>query len=195
MNHYIIKEYLYWFNNQMRIKGKKALLLMDNFSAHELGVELIEEAKGLSYTKVMWLPPNATSIYQPLNQGIIQNWKSHVKQRFVKFMAHTFDQGKDLSKEMHVLHAVRWGIEAWENDVTPTTIQNCWARSQAVNFGQFPRPPPDLWLESQHLVDEIQIGLSRMRQAGYILEVLNVQDYISPYAERVEDTCPDDLVD
>jgi hypothetical protein len=57
----------------MRINGKKALLLMDNFSAYELGVELMEEAKELSRTKVMWLPPNATSIYQPLDQGIIQN--------------------------------------------------------------------------------------------------------------------------
>ena len=34
-----------------------------------------------------------------------------------------------------------------------------------------------------------------MRQAGYIVEVPNVQEYISPYAERVQDDCPDDLVD
>lgn len=79
---------------------------MDNFSAHKLGVELMEEVKGLSHTKVMWLPPNATSNYQPLDQGIIQNWKSHIKRRFVNFLAHAFDQGKDLSKEMHVLWAV-----------------------------------------------------------------------------------------
>jgi len=37
----------------MRIKGKKALLLIDNFSVHELSVELIEEAKELTHTKVM----------------------------------------------------------------------------------------------------------------------------------------------
>jgi hypothetical protein len=35
----------------------------------------------------MWLPPNVTSIYQPLDQGIIQNWKSYVKKQFVIFMA------------------------------------------------------------------------------------------------------------
>ena len=34
-----------------------------------------------------------------------------------------------------------------------------------------------------------------MRQAGYLVEVSDVQEYISLYAERVEDTCPDDLVD
>lgn len=34
-----------------------------------------------------------------------------------------------------------------------------------------------------------------MQRAGYILQVPNVQEYISPYAKRVEDTCPNDLVD
>jgi hypothetical protein len=62
----------------------------------------------------MFLPPNATSEYQPLDQGIINNWKTHVKKQFVLFMAKTFDKGKNLSEEMHVLRAIRWGVQAWE---------------------------------------------------------------------------------
>jgi hypothetical protein len=106
-----MKEYLLWFDQQMRIKGKKALLLIDNFSAHELAIEQIEGIN-LTNTKVMWLPPNATSIHQPLNQGIIQNWKSYVKKQFVMFITCTFDQGKDLFKEIYILQAIRWGISA-----------------------------------------------------------------------------------
>src|SRR5579862_2646679 len=53
MNHHIMIEYLRWFNTRMRSQGKHVLLLMDNFSAHELAVELIEEAKELTNTKVM----------------------------------------------------------------------------------------------------------------------------------------------
>ena len=34
-----------------------------------------------------------------------------------------------------------------------------------------------------------------MRQTGYIVEISDVREYISPYAEWVEDTCPNDLVD
>ena len=56
-------EYLRWFDNLIKSKGKKALLLMDNFSAYELGVELLKESKELMHTKVMWLPPNATLEY------------------------------------------------------------------------------------------------------------------------------------
>ncbi len=53
MTHHIMKEYLKWFDNRMVYAGKKALLLMDNFSAHELGVEQMEEAGELRATKVV----------------------------------------------------------------------------------------------------------------------------------------------
>jgi hypothetical protein len=55
----------------------------------------------------MFLLLNTTSEYQPLDQGIINNWKTHVKKQFVLFMAKTFDKGKNLSEEMHVLRAIR----------------------------------------------------------------------------------------
>jgi hypothetical protein len=34
-----------------------------------------------------------------------------------------------------------------------------------------------------------------MRQQGYLTDIPNIQEYISSYAERVEDDCPEDLVD
>jgi hypothetical protein len=34
-----------------------------------------------------------------------------------------------------------------------------------------------------------------MRQQGYLVDTPNIQEYISPYIERVEDDCPEDLVD
>src|SRR5438067_1771832 len=52
MTHYIMKDFLHWFDDRMILKGKKALLLMDNFSAHELAVEQMEEARELKMTKV-----------------------------------------------------------------------------------------------------------------------------------------------
>jgi hypothetical protein len=69
MNHKIMEEYLLWFDQEMRKQGKNALLLMDDFSAHEVAVEQLNGS--LTNTKVMWLPPNATAIHQPLDQGII----------------------------------------------------------------------------------------------------------------------------
>jgi hypothetical protein len=47
----------------MQIKGKKALLLINNFSAHELAVKKIKEVNSLINTKIMWLLLNITFIY------------------------------------------------------------------------------------------------------------------------------------
>jgi hypothetical protein len=52
ITHHIIKEWLYWFDNRIRCANKKVLLLMNNFSAHELGVEQMMEKGELIYTKV-----------------------------------------------------------------------------------------------------------------------------------------------
>jgi hypothetical protein len=71
------------------------------------------------------------------------------------FMAKTFDEGKNLSEEMHVLRAIEWGVQAWEWDVTPATIQSCWRRSQCIDFGAFPAPV-DIWTESEETVNSIR---------------------------------------
>jgi hypothetical protein len=60
----------------------------------------------------MWLSPNTTSQYQPLNQDIIANWKTNVRKQFVLFMAKTFNKDKNLSEEMHILQAIQWGVQA-----------------------------------------------------------------------------------
>ena len=47
--------------------------MLDNFPAHKLGLRLMEEASGLQNITVKWLPPNATSVHQPMDQEIIKN--------------------------------------------------------------------------------------------------------------------------
>jgi hypothetical protein len=59
MTHYIIKEWLKWFNNRMKCQNKKVLLLIDNFSAHKLAVKQMMEKGELTHTKVsifLYLP-------------------------------------------------------------------------------------------------------------------------------------------
>ena len=104
IDHSIMEEWLTWFDNRAR---RPVLLLMDNFSAHELAVRIIQERNGLRFTTVKWLPPNATSIHQPLDQGIIKNWKAMIRKEFIRFIAETFDLGQNPVSKMNVLRAVR----------------------------------------------------------------------------------------
>jgi hypothetical protein len=56
----IMAEFLRWFDRQMR--GRKVLLLLDNFSGHELGVQLVGGLEGLTKVRVTWLPPTLLPI-------------------------------------------------------------------------------------------------------------------------------------
>ena len=68
----IFKEGLLWFDAKMT--GRRVLLLMGNFSAHEAAFR--EISLQLQNALVVWLPANLTAKYQPLDQGIIRTWKS-----------------------------------------------------------------------------------------------------------------------
>jgi hypothetical protein len=88
---------------------------MDNFSAHELAVQLIKESdQPLKWTRTEWFPASTTSVFQPLDQGIIQNWKCFVRRELLLFLKAEFDAGRDFMKMHHVLRAIRWGVKACE---------------------------------------------------------------------------------
>jgi hypothetical protein len=70
-------------------------------------------------------------------------------------MARTFNSGQNPLSKMNVLRAVRWGIDAWESKVIPSTIQNCWARSQAIDFRARPFAF-NLWSDSFVVVRGIE---------------------------------------
>jgi hypothetical protein len=121
----IMIEWLQWFDTRAQ---RPVLLLMDNFSAHEAAVEIIQaSASLLKWTQIEWFPANTTSVFQPLDQGIIQNWKCYVRKELLRFLMAEFDAGRDYTKTHHVLRAIEWGIQAW-GTVEPQTIINCWQK-------------------------------------------------------------------
>ena len=61
------------FNNQMRMAGRHVLYVCDNASSHKI--------REYSHIKFLMLPPNATSIMQPLDQGIILSTKRWYKKK------------------------------------------------------------------------------------------------------------------
>ena len=73
----IIEEFLWWFDRRMN--GWHVLLLMDNFSAHVAAAKNIKAIGRLQHTHILFLPENATRVHQPLDQGVIQNFKSYYR--------------------------------------------------------------------------------------------------------------------
>jgi hypothetical protein len=130
MNAEIFVEWLFWLD--ARMAGRKIALLIDSFSAHERGLEIVRAEGGLENVEVIFLPVNATSVCQPLDQGIIRSWKAHYRRRWVHYMVDEHSNDRDPNKTMHVLQALRWGISSWAEDVSPTTIANCWLQARVL---------------------------------------------------------------
>jgi hypothetical protein len=193
MNQKIFAEWLRWFDNRMR--GRKVALLMDNFSAHEAAVKTINSSnERLKNTLIIWLPPNATSICQPLDQGIIHSWKCHWKRQWLRYMMSEFDSGRDPQSSMNVLIALRWGIQSWDLDVSAKTVKNCFDKAFPAlaiqkNAGEQGEPLEQAdGSEETDVNQDIRAGLQLLEQAQYILDVMDIQNFLNPADEVVKDS-------
>ena len=91
--------------------------------------EARSQKRRYSNIKLVFFPVNCTSKLQPLDLGIIQNFKVHYRKlllRHIITMTTDHDSATDIAKTLDVLQAIRWMGTAWskvEND----TIIKCFA--------------------------------------------------------------------
>ncbi|XP_057340566.1 tigger transposable element-derived protein 6-like [Microplitis mediator] len=111
----IFKQWLIKLDKQMIREKRKILLFIDNCTAHNV-IPLLKAVK------VKFLPPNTTSRLQPLDQGIIKNFKSFYRKEVVKKLIADMEQ--KTVPAINVLHAIRMIDKAWRN-VSESTIVNC----------------------------------------------------------------------
>ena len=203
----IMKEYILWFDQQMH--GRNTILLMDNFSAHLSGFELImsDENLVLRNVKVVFLPPNATSVCQPLDQGIIRAWKAHYRSKWLIFVCKEYDNDRDPEKTMNVLQAIRWGNTSWIDDLTNNTIHNCWVKSRVLGPQYGPMTEEmakkEGWKDTidqkedsdqNTLILQMQISINHLASTGRIRQAINVDQFLNPLTEQIEED-EEDIVD
>ncbi len=118
----IFLEYLTHINEEMVLQNRKILVLIDNAPGHKIN--------SLSNIKLMELPPNTTSIIQPLDQGIIKAFKNHYRNQLnnfllVKLLADDLNI-KQAFLKLSLLDVFFWIKEALKQ-VTIKTVKNCWS--------------------------------------------------------------------
>jgi hypothetical protein len=171
----IMKEYLCWLNKKMR--DRKILLLLDNFSGHELGVQLIGGLEGLPNVRIAWLPPNTTSHWQPLDQGIIASFKLGYRKQWINFMLRQLEADKNPNKTVNILKAMQWSRLAWEA-LEAHKLQKCWWKSTLI-----PKPEnEDILQDNVAEIEELSAEIARLPGDSML-----IGDFLEPAGEVIID--------
>ena len=116
----IFQDWLLKFDKQMRLENRHVILLLDNAPSHQLpDVELTN-------VSIEFLPPNTTAFLQPLDAGIIRNWKLKYRTQQMHYYYECYINNEE--PDMNPKQAIKFIHQAWK-DVKTSTIVNCWKKT------------------------------------------------------------------
>ena len=127
------------WDRKLRIQHRKVILFVDNAACHKL------VGATLTNITITFMPPNTTSLIQPLDQGIIRASKVYYRHQIVRKQLAAVESGisiADFGKSISILNAMNMLKSAWFL-VKSTTIQNCFRKAG------FPQSDGDVGIENE----------------------------------------------
>lgn len=120
----IFEVYMKKLDGKMGRQGRKIIMLLDNATSHP--------HLQLQNVKLVFLPPNTTSITQPMDQGVIQTMKLKFRKRQLRYILQKLEANKEMTgpelmRTTDVLQSIYWVDQSWR-DVDPDTIKKCFRR-------------------------------------------------------------------
>jgi hypothetical protein len=188
LEHYVphIKKFL-----RRNMLPQRAVILVDNATSHD---EL--EKDGI---KVIFLPPNTTSLIQPMDQGPI----AAVKKRYISFFmlaAMNRDDGVDLNTFLKKWNLLQTSVaigNAW-SQITEETLKNSWnpllkdVRVQAPASEPLPAPEEEITTpEAQAWLDEEVPTCAELTEAAIVEALLNPEPEVIEVIPDEEDEQPE----
>jgi DDE superfamily endonuclease len=140
----------------------------------------------------------------PAHFRFIRAFRAHYKRRWLQYQLDKYEVGENPHQTMNVLQALRWSVEAWREDITDTTITNCWLKSRVLK-GQM--MPPTKWKAQQmgwteavqedetsynNAVDLARAAIKELENRQFIKEGQHVATFLNPPDEIVDDDPDDD---
>ena len=113
MNSEIFKEWVRKIDRKFRADDRKIALIIDNCPAHPA-------ISNLTNMQLVFLPPNTTSILQPMDQGVIRSLKAYYRGRVVRLLCRALEK-KEPCPKISILQAMKILADSWEV-VTKETI-------------------------------------------------------------------------
>lgn len=104
---------------------QKAVLLLDNAPSHPSEDEL--EKDGI---KAKFLPPNVTSLIQPMDQGVIENIKRRYRKRLLQFLIEGIDDGAEVIQHLKLVNMKTvgyWAASSWD-EIPKESLVKAWRK-------------------------------------------------------------------
>ena len=117
-------EWLYEFDKPMVKQRRQVLPFMDNATCHSTSAKL-------KNVKLIFFPPNTTSLSQPLDQGIIQNFKIRYRRLVLAHILSEIEKiscAEELSKKITALDSIMW-IKAAISQIKDSCVSNCFCKA------------------------------------------------------------------
>ena len=93
MDSQIFEEWVRKLDRTFRMEGRKIALLIDNCPVHP-------SVPDLTNVQLVFLPPNTTSVLQPVDQGVIRSLKAYYRGRVVRRLCRALDNTKRCQKDL-----------------------------------------------------------------------------------------------
>lgn len=120
MDSTLFEEWVRELDEKMEKDNRRIALIIDNCTAHP-------EIGGLKAIDIFFLPPNNTSVLQPMDQGVIRSLKAKYRVKVIQKMIEAIDKKKELT-QISLLGAMKMLVLAWD-EVTEKPVQNCFKKA------------------------------------------------------------------
>lgn len=113
--------------NKAKNLSNKALLIIDNAPSH-----IIDNIEVPDNIQIIFLPPNTTPLIQPMDQGVISNFKAYYLRRIFQNLIRAVDSSqpvtiKEFWKQHNILNAIKLISEAWQ-EVKESCMNGVWKK-------------------------------------------------------------------
>ncbi|KAI6651320.1 Tigger transposable element-derived protein 6-like [Oopsacas minuta] len=165
MTSLLFEEWITRWDSALGKQSRKILLLVGNCTAHPA----LDKLKNI---RLEFLPPNTTSVIQPMDQGIIKNIKGHYRKELVQMtitaiednLLSTSCTATEVSAKITVLDAIRVVAKSWRQ-VKTQTIANCFRK------GGF-------WVTASEEGTEKSLASQESNEEQALPEVVNGDSYL-----------------
>lgn len=146
----------------------RALLLLDNAPSHPSEEDLVK-----GDIKAIFLPPNVTSLIQPMDQGVIECFKRRYRRKYISSILEKSEEGYEIfqaMKSLNIKDAIYTMAESWA-ELNPDTLRKSWRK---------------LWPEVMTEIDQIEDEQNDMQEIVKNLQTLNTSIPAGEVEEWIE---------